>query len=88
MTEAFAKFEYAPSVDRLSMKEWRWGKPLLFQVSVTTLAQLYGPVGDQTPDQVVRLNRAQLNHVATRKTRDALMRPSEPVTLEQCDFAI
>ena len=86
MTEAFARFQYAPTVNRMSIQAWRWGKPLTFQVSLDTLAQMFGPVGDRTPTQVVEANRASLNEVATRKVQGALERPSEPVILDPGDF--
>jgi hypothetical protein len=86
MTEAFARFEYAPSVDRTSVKAWRWGKPLIFQISIDALAQMFGPVGERTPSQMVEANRASLNEVATRKVQGALERPAEPVILEPGDF--
>jgi hypothetical protein len=86
MDEAFARFEYAPSVDRTSVKAWRWGKPLTFEISLDTLAQMYGAVGDRTPGEMVGANRASLNEVATRKVQGALERPSEPVLLDPLDF--
>ncbi|WP_354281112.1 hypothetical protein [Sphingomonas sp. PvP056] len=86
MTEAFVRFEYAPSVNRISMQAWRWGKPLTFQVSLDTLEQMFGLIGDRTPSQVVEANRGSLNEAATRKVQGALERPSEPVILDPGDF--
>lgn len=79
-------FEVQLSSDRRAIPEWMWGGPISFRVDLDTLAKLYGPVGNLTPDEIVKLNLPELRHHANRKVQRLAERPPEPVHLVYEDF--
>ena len=87
MTAAFVQFTYEPSSDRPD-PEWRFNGTLQFQIDAEVLAEIYGPVGDATLEEVFEQNKASVYSAATRKVQHLQQRPSEPVLLNSDDFFV
>lgn len=87
MAAGFVQFTYDPTSDRPT-PEWRFNGTLQFQIDAEVLAEIYGPVGDATLEEVFEENKASVYSAATRKVQHFQQRPSEPVLLNSDDFVV
>jgi hypothetical protein len=86
MSDAFVRITCEPYPLTGSVPKWMWNTTPVVEIAVDDLEKLYGPFKQQTPDDVAKLRKAEIQETLTRKIGRAKTKPAEPIVLAYEDF--